>query len=162
MMCDGPLSSSSSSFQVLGLFRPITNTTKTRDSSVGIATGFELDDRSLVPGRVRVFSLLHSIQKASWGHPAYPLGTGGCFPVVKRLGREADHSFPSSADVKKTWIYTSTPPYAFLPYSTLKSVDTDCRKVNHTKMEALICFIYESLLKRYPGLINKCRGIVGS
>jgi hypothetical protein len=31
---------------------------------------------------------------------------------VKQLGREADHSPPTSAKVKKMWIYTSTPPYA--------------------------------------------------
>jgi hypothetical protein len=29
---------------------------------------------------------------------------------VKRLGREADHSPPSSAEVKNEWMYTSTPP----------------------------------------------------
>jgi hypothetical protein len=29
---------------------------------------------------------------------------------VKRPGREANHSSPSSAEVKKAWIYTSTPP----------------------------------------------------
>jgi hypothetical protein len=29
---------------------------------------------------------------------------------VKRLGCEADHSPPASAEVKKMWIYTSTPP----------------------------------------------------
>jgi hypothetical protein len=29
---------------------------------------------------------------------------------VKRLGREADHSPPSSAEVKNVWSYTSTPP----------------------------------------------------
>jgi hypothetical protein len=29
-------------------------------------------------------------------------------------GREADHSPPTSAEVKKMWIYTSTPPYAFM------------------------------------------------
>jgi hypothetical protein len=28
---------------------------------------------------------------------------------VKRPGREADHSPPSSADVKNSWSYTSTP-----------------------------------------------------
>jgi hypothetical protein len=28
---------------------------------------------------------------------------------VERQGREADHSPPTSAEVKKTWIYTSTP-----------------------------------------------------
>jgi hypothetical protein len=41
------------------------------------------------------------------------MGTGGSFPGVKRPGREADHSPPTSAEVKKMWIYTSIPPYAF-------------------------------------------------
>jgi hypothetical protein len=36
------------------------------------------------------------------------------FPGVKRPGREADHSPPTTAEVKKMWIYTSTPPYAFM------------------------------------------------
>jgi hypothetical protein len=30
------------------------------------------------------------------------------------FGREADHSPPTIAEVKKTWIYTSTPPFAFM------------------------------------------------
>jgi hypothetical protein len=29
-------------------------------------------------------------------------------------GHDADHSPPASAKVKKMWIYTSTPPYAFM------------------------------------------------
>jgi hypothetical protein len=29
---------------------------------------------------------------------------------VKRLGHEADNSPPTSGKVKKTWLYTSTPP----------------------------------------------------
>jgi hypothetical protein len=33
---------------------------------------------------------------------------------VKRLGREADHSPPSSAEVKNAWNYTSTPQYVFM------------------------------------------------
>jgi hypothetical protein len=33
---------------------------------------------------------------------------------VKRPGREADHSSPNSAEVKKTVIYASFPPYAFI------------------------------------------------
>jgi hypothetical protein len=38
-------------------------------------------------------------------------GYRGLFPPgVKRLGREADHSPPTSAEVKNTWMYTSTPP----------------------------------------------------
>jgi hypothetical protein len=33
---------------------------------------------------------------------------------LKGPGREAGHSPPTSAEVKKMWIYTSTPPYAFM------------------------------------------------
>jgi hypothetical protein len=48
-------------------------------------------------------------------HPtSYKMGTGGSFPGVKRYGREADHSPPTSAEVKKMWIYTSTPLYVFM------------------------------------------------
>jgi hypothetical protein len=48
-------------------------------------------------------------------HPtSYTMGTGSSFPGVKQPGREADHSPPASAEVKKIWIYTSTPPYAFM------------------------------------------------
>jgi hypothetical protein len=38
---------------------------------------------------------------------------GAVSPGIKRPRREADHSTSSSADVKNTWIYTSTPPYVF-------------------------------------------------
>jgi hypothetical protein len=38
------------------------------------------------------------------------MGTGGSFPGVKQPGREAHHSSPASAEVKKMWIYTSAPP----------------------------------------------------
>jgi hypothetical protein len=34
---------------------------------------------------------------------------GALSPGVKRPGREDDHSPPTSAEVKKIWIYTSTP-----------------------------------------------------
>jgi len=32
---------------------------------------------------------------------------------MKWPGREADHSTPYSADIKKVWSYTSTLPYSF-------------------------------------------------
>jgi hypothetical protein len=38
--------------------------------------------------------------------------TGGLSPGVNRPKREADQSPPANAEVKKMWIYTSTPPYA--------------------------------------------------
>jgi hypothetical protein len=51
----------------------------------------------------------------SGAHPAsYPKGTGGSFPGGKAAGPEADSSPPTSAEVKKTWVYTSTPPYVFM------------------------------------------------
>jgi hypothetical protein len=43
------------------------------------------------------------------GHLAsYPMGSRDSFPGVKRPGREADHSPPSSAEVTNAWSYTST------------------------------------------------------
>jgi hypothetical protein len=40
--------------------------------------------------------------------------TGGSFTGVKLQGREANLSPPAGAKVKKTSIYTFTPPYVFL------------------------------------------------
>jgi len=40
---------------------------------------------------------------------------------VKRPGREADHSFPSSAAVKNAWSYTPTPQYAFMGWFSIKA-----------------------------------------
>jgi hypothetical protein len=36
---------------------------------------------------------------------------GALSSVIRRPGRESDHSPPASANVKRTWLYTSTPPY---------------------------------------------------
>jgi hypothetical protein len=61
------------------------------------------------------FSLLHVVQTGSRAHPAsYPICTGSLSPGLKRPGREADYSHPISAEVKKAWIYTSTPTHAFM------------------------------------------------
>jgi hypothetical protein len=79
---------------------------KSRDSSVGIALGYGLDDRG---ARIRFlavtgnFSLHHHVQNVSG---ALSLG-------VKRLGHEADHSSPSSAEVKECvelYIHSSNTP----------------------------------------------------
>jgi hypothetical protein len=45
---------------------------------------------------------------------SYSVGTWGSFPVGKAAGCEADHSPPTSAEVKNTWVYISTPPYVFM------------------------------------------------
>jgi hypothetical protein len=46
-----------------------------------------------------------------WGPPRLlSNGYRGSFSGVERPGREADHSPPTSAEVMKMWVYTSTPP----------------------------------------------------
>jgi hypothetical protein len=78
---------------------------KSRDSSVGIALGSELDDRGSTvrfPARAGNFSLYHRIQNCSGAHPpSYPMGIRGSFLGVKLPGREADLSPPFSAEVKE-------------------------------------------------------------
>jgi hypothetical protein len=78
---------------------------KSRDSSFGIATDHWLDDRMIgvrFPVGSGNFSLRHFIQTGSGAHTAsYPMGTRGSFPEGKAAGREADHSPPSSAEVKE-------------------------------------------------------------
>jgi hypothetical protein len=70
------------------------------DSVVSIATGYGLDERGVgvrIPVGSKIFSnssrpVLGSTQQV----------------------REAGHSHPTSAEVKKIWIYISTSPYAFM------------------------------------------------
>jgi hypothetical protein len=82
---------------------------------IGIVTGYGLDDRMIgvrFPAGAGNFSLRPRVQTGSGAHPAsYPVGNRGSFLGVKRPRREADHSPPPTAEVKKNeWIYTSTPP----------------------------------------------------
>jgi hypothetical protein len=74
--------------------------------SVSIATGYGLDDQGVgvrVPAGGRIFS--------SSCRPDRLWGSLSLLWVarVKRPGHEADHSPPTSAEVKKTWVCTSTP-----------------------------------------------------
>jgi hypothetical protein len=80
---------------------------KSRDSSVGIALGYGLNDRGSrvrFPVRAGNFSLHHRVQNGSGAHPAsYPMGNRGSSLRVKRPVCEADHSPPSSAEGKE-WV----------------------------------------------------------
>jgi hypothetical protein len=88
-----------------------------RDSSVGIATGYRLEN-GRVGVRVAVgqeLSLLHVVQIGfGFTQPPIQWVPGALSSAVKRPGREADHSPPTSVEIKKIWIYTSNPPYAFM------------------------------------------------
>jgi hypothetical protein len=63
---------------------------KSRDSSVGIAVGYGLDDRGSrvrFPAGAGNFSLRHRVQNGSGAHPAsYPMGTRGSFLGGKAAG----------------------------------------------------------------------------
>jgi hypothetical protein len=45
---------------------------------------------------------------------------GALSPGVKRTGREADHSPPSSAEIKNAWSYISPPPHVFMAWHLVK------------------------------------------
>jgi hypothetical protein len=63
---------------------------KSRDSSVGTALGYGLDDqgsRIRFPTGAGNFSLHHGVQDGSGAHPAsYPMGGRGSFPGGKAAG----------------------------------------------------------------------------
>jgi hypothetical protein len=67
--------------------------------------------RSSCPGRVKNF-LFSTSSRPALGPTQPPIQwvPGARSPGVKREGREADYSPPINAEVKKTWVYTSTPP----------------------------------------------------
>jgi hypothetical protein len=61
-------------------------------------------------------ALGHSQPPIQWVPGALSLG-------VKRPGREADNSPPSSVEVKNAWSYTSTPQYVFMAWCSVKPRD---------------------------------------
>jgi hypothetical protein len=96
----------------------ISSMPRSKDGAVGIATGYRLDKRkgrSSSPVRVKQF-LFSTSPKPALGptQPPIQLVSGALSPGIKRPGREADRSPLTSAEVKKMWVYTSTPPYFFM------------------------------------------------
>jgi hypothetical protein len=71
------------------------NMLESRGSSGSIVSDYGLDDRA-----IEVRSPTGAdFSSSPWA--SYPMGTGGSFPGGKvRPGRDADHSPPSSAEVK--------------------------------------------------------------
>jgi hypothetical protein len=78
---------------------------KTYGSSGSIVSDYGLDDQAIEvrsPTGAEDFSSSPCVQTSSGAHPAsYSMGTGGSLPGAKaRPGCDADHSPPSSAEVK--------------------------------------------------------------
>jgi hypothetical protein len=88
---------------------------ESRDSAVGIATGYGLDGRGIgvpSPGRGKI-SLFSTSSRPVPGptEASTQWVPGDISPGVKRPGRKADHSPPSSAEVKKGGARPSPPPH---------------------------------------------------
>jgi hypothetical protein len=84
-----------------------------RGSSVSIVSSFKLDDRAIQvrsPAEAKDSSSSLCVQTGFGAHPAsYPMGTGGPFPGAKaRLGKDADHSPPSTAEGPRAFLGTET------------------------------------------------------
>jgi hypothetical protein len=82
------------------------------NNAYSIATGYGLDGPG-VGVRVPIGAIsspLRVVQTGSGAHqPPIQWIPGALYP-----GHEADHSPPTSVEFKNTWIYTPTPPYAFI------------------------------------------------
>jgi hypothetical protein len=101
-------------------------------SVVGIATGYGLNDRG-VRVRVAVGSRIFSTpSRPTLGSAQPPIQwvQGALSPGVKRPGREADHSPPSSAEIKEMWIYTSTPTPSWHSAELVKHRDNFTLRAN--------------------------------
>jgi hypothetical protein len=95
-----------------------------RDSSVGTATDYGLNDRMIgvwIPAGLGIF-LFDAGSRPTLRPTQPPIQwvPMALFLVVKRPGREADTSPPSSAEVKNAWSYTSTPLYVFVTWCLVK------------------------------------------
>jgi len=83
-------------------------------SSVGIVTGYGLDDRGwgfIFRRRLEIF-LFTTVSRPTLGptEPPSQRVSGSLSPGLRRAEREAEDSPPCSTEVKNTWRYTSTPP----------------------------------------------------
>jgi hypothetical protein len=98
---------------------------------------FSLLSWSSKPGRITHFVSSLSRPVLEPIQPPIQWVLGALSPEVKWQEREADHSPLTSAEVKKTWIYTSIPwtaPHLVLPYTHL------CMRNSVLKMLLFLCF----------------------
>jgi hypothetical protein len=91
-------------------FRLYANITAVSVSSFGAKTGYELEDRSPIPGRSKRFLFPRSYQICSGAHPInYTIGTGRYFPWIERSERDTDRSAQATAEVKNSGAITLLP-----------------------------------------------------
>jgi hypothetical protein len=86
---------------------------------------YGLDDRGFDSLQGLGIFLFTAVSRTALGSTQPPIQwvLGTLSLGVKRLGREVDHSLPSSAEVKNVWSYTSTPQYVFMAWCLVKHRD---------------------------------------
>jgi hypothetical protein len=112
-------------FRRLSCFCLLTFPQESRDSSVGIALGYGLDDRGSrfrFPAEAGNFSLHHCVQNGSEAHPAScPMGTRGSFHGgVKLPGREADSQLHLVSRSRTREAILPLPQYASMAWCSVK------------------------------------------
>jgi hypothetical protein len=109
------------------LFNHPNKNRKRRCDSVGIApaTGWTIGILGFDSRRGLGIFFFTTTSRTALGPTKPPIQwvTGALSLGVKWLGREADHSFPSSAEVDNAWSYTSTPQYVFMAWCLVKHRD---------------------------------------
>jgi hypothetical protein len=89
---------------------------KSQDTSVVIALRYWLDGRGFESLQGMENFLFTTAFRPALRHTQPPIQwlPGSLSLAVKRLGREAARSCPSSAEVNNAWYYNTTPQYAFM------------------------------------------------
>jgi hypothetical protein len=90
---------------------------QSRNSAIGIATACGPDGGGVgvwVQVGAGFFSHPSRPDRFRGSTASYQMSTWGYFSGVKRLGREADLSPPTSDEVMNKRIYTPVPPYTFM------------------------------------------------
>jgi hypothetical protein len=116
-----------------------------------IAQWYGLDDRGNLPPQGLETFLFTTASRPALGPTQPPIQwvPGALSLEVKRPGREADHSPPTSAEVKNAWSYTSTPKYAFMAWCSVEAQ-------GQPYLYLYVCYPARHTLKRMSGVLE-CR-----
>jgi hypothetical protein len=111
------------------------------------------------PGRGKILFAFPNVQAGSEAYRStYSLDS---FPWAKWIGREVDHSPPSSAMYKHEWSYTFAPPDAFMTWvgTTLRCPLFECTEELDTVISTVECIIRSGVNR---GQIQRVLEDVGS
>jgi hypothetical protein len=85
-------------------------------------TRLRVEERGSIPGTSRDIFHFATLSRRALGPTQLPTHwvLGVLSHMLKRPGRESDHSPPPSAEFKNTWTYTSSSTYVFMAWCLVK------------------------------------------